>query len=247
MSREALAARLIEAHRRAIAFACEPDLAPSSVEEAYRVQEAVLRAIEGDRRPVAWKVSPPRPGVEPLASPVPAAGLRASPARIVERTGVLLGVEAEIAFRLGSDRASRQAVEEPAVEEAFVLIEVCETRFSNRDQVDALSRLADFQSHGAFVIGSGTRDWRRLDFAKQEVELRLGGRVVKRAAGSHPTGDLAAMLSWAIGHCARRGWPLAKGDFVTMGSWTGITPIRAGEEVVATFVGIGEARLTLEG
>lgn len=241
MSAEALAARLVAAHRNAAPSEWAPHLAPAGVEEAYRVQEAVLRELDGDRRPAAWKVSPPRPGAAPLASPVPAAGVRASGTRIVERTGVLLGIEAEIAFRIADDGGTGGL---PAAE-AFVLIELCETRFSNWDAADPFSRLADFQSHGAFITGSGTRDWRDHDFRAQAVELRVGGRVMQRAVGSHPTGDLGVMLGWAVGHCAQRGRPLAAGDIVTMGSWTGITPIRAGEEALASFPGIGEARFTL--
>jgi 2-keto-4-pentenoate hydratase len=236
-----LAAHLIDAHRDGVPFTWRPSLAPASVDEAYCVQAMVLRAIAGDRRPVAWKVSPPRPGAEPLASPVPAAGLRPSGARIAARGPRVLGVEAEVAFRLASDPDPSSGDIDA---HALVLLELCETRFANWEEADALSRLADFQSHGAFAIGSGTRGIERLDFASQPVELQVAAQAVKRASGGHPTGDLAAMLAWAVGHCARRGWPLAKGDVVTMGSWTGIAPLRPGDEVRAAFAGIGEARFT---
>jgi len=236
VSTEALAERLIEAHRRSTMIEWMPALAPSGIEGAYRVQDAVLRALDGNRRPTAWKVSPARPKAEPLASPVPATGVHDSPARMPPAGGVSLGIEAEIAFRLGTHGA---------IEAVCVLIELCATRYSNWNAADPLSRLADFQSHGAFIVGSGIPDWRQLDFHAQAVELRVEGAIVKHGIGTHPTGDLVAMLAWASQHCEGRGWPLAVGDIVTMGSWTGITALAPGQEAVARFPGIGEARLAL--
>jgi 2-keto-4-pentenoate hydratase/2-oxohepta-3-ene-1,7-dioic acid hydratase in catechol pathway len=41
--------------------------------------------------------------------------------------------------------------------------------------------------------------------------------------------------------------PLAAGDIVTTGTWTGLTSIAAGDEALARFEGIGESRLRLPG
>ncbi|HET7731480.1 MAG TPA: fumarylacetoacetate hydrolase family protein [Usitatibacter sp.] len=229
-----LAAALIASRTDSKPVRWAPELAPGTVEDAYRVQRDVLRALDGERRPVAWKVSPPKPGAPPQASPVPLAGLHRSPAVLVPQ-GIVLGIECEVAFRLGRNGA---------VSEAFALIELCTTRYADWSAADALSRLADFQSHGAFVLGSGTPAWQR-DYAGQRVELRIEGKVVKSTVGGHPTGDLEGMLAWAVDHCASRGWALEPGDIVTMGSWTGIAPLAPGETATATFPGIGEARLTL--
>jgi 2-keto-4-pentenoate hydratase len=212
------------------------------------VQEDVLRRLAPAQRPTAWKVSPPPPGKEPLASPVPRAGIHDSPARLARDARTILGVEAEIAFRfLAAPDAARESIANLSViTEALVLIELCATRLENCAAAPPLCRLADFQSHAAFVFGSGVSGWRAIDFSRQEVTLRVNGRVAAQARGSHPTGDLAGMLAWAVGHCARRGMPLATGDVVTMGSWTGMTALAPGGEAIATFEGIGEACLTLE-
>ena len=248
MAVERFAQLLIDANLRAQPFACGANGAPSSVEESYRIQERVLRHLASERRASAWKVSPPRPGAEPLASPVPPARVFASPARICAGNRIVLGVEAEIAFRFGSsprtDSDSAQVAE--AVSEAVVLIELCETRFSDWNGASALSRLADFQSNGAFVVGTGEQSWQSIDFASQEAMLMVDGSVAARASGSHRGGDPFALVAWAVAHCARRGMPLAAGDIVTTGTWTGMTRIAPGEEVVASFPGIGEARLRLD-
>jgi 2-keto-4-pentenoate hydratase len=237
---------LLAAHIHAAPSTCDLAAAPTDVETAYAIQQEVLAAL-AQERPIAWKVSPPRAGAAPHASPVPPQGVFASPAVIRPPESGLLGIECEIAFRFLSAPASGAAREElAAITEAVVLIELCATRFADFDAAPPLARLADFQSHAAFVVGTGIRDWSDLDFAGQPVSLHVRGRSVMETYGSHPTRDLAAMLAWGVGHCTARGMPLQAGDVVTTGSWTGVTPLHPGEEAVARFAGIGEARLALD-
>lgn len=239
----AIADALGEAHRAGLPIArCE---APASAGEAYRVQQQVLERLTLGARPVAWKVSPAASVEEMQASPVPTRPER-SPAAIACGTRAILGVEAEIAFRFAATPPVPATLADvrAAVEEMLVLIELCETRLAAGRDAPALLRLADFQSHGAFVGGSGTRDLAR-DFSSQRVELEIGGRAGVSAVGSHATGRLWEMLAWAVHHAAARGLPLQAGDLVTTGTWTGLSPIARGEEAVARFPGIGEARLTL--
>jgi len=236
---------LLQAHFSGAMIALDPVVELDGIDEAYWVQEAVLRGLD-PTRPVSWKIAPPRDGAEPRSSPTPCKAAKPSPAEFVAVNRVL-GVEAEIAFRFGEAprvKGRKPAIAE-AVDEAFVLIELCETRFYNVDEVDPLLRLADFQSHGGFAMGTGIAKWRDVDFTKQPVDLLVNGKSVVKRRGSHPTGDPWALAEWAAKHCAARGMPLAAGDVVTTGTWTGMTPIKPGDEVVAKFKGIGEARLRL--
>jgi 2-keto-4-pentenoate hydratase len=245
---EKMVRALVGAHRGE-AVRVGGDGGPSNVMDAYRVQEAVLRELSPGVRPTAWKVSPAREGADPLASPVPPSGVHRSPAAIPMDERIVLGVECEIAFRLGDTPRVDFAAPDDALEsvaEAIVLLELCETRLADWSEASPLWRLADFQSHGAFVLGSGTRDFRSLDYARQEAQLRINGRVVVRGVGGHPTRDLHGMLAWAIRHCARRRMPLEAGDVITMGTWTGLTAVRTGEELAAVFPGVGEAKLRLQ-
>lgn len=211
------------------------DDAPRDATEVYWIQEAVLQALSGGRRASLWKAIPPRAGADPLATPVPPQGILRSPASAAPARRGLLGVEAEIAFRLG---------EGLAVEEALVAIELAETRLADWKGAGAWWKLADFQSHGAFVLGSGTRAWRAIDFAAQSVELLVNGVSKARATGAHPSGDPSRLVPWMLEHCARRGG-LRPGDVIATGSWVGIVPVSPGDEVLVRFPGIGEASLTL--
>ena len=240
----AIADALLEAHRAGLPLAGHGE-PPASVGEAYRIQQQVIDRLAFGARPVAWKIGPPPPGGEMLASPVPAPPWR-SPAMLTGGSRAILGVEAEIAFRFAAapPPGATLADVRAAVDEMLVLVELCETRLADWGQAHPLWKLADFQSHGAFVIGSGTRELGR-DFGTQRLEIDIGGRAGASAVGSHPTGRLWEMLVWAVGHCAGRGMPLQAGDLVTTGSWNGLAPLQRGEEAVVRFPGIGEARLTL--
>lgn len=231
---ERIAARLLEARARGALVDAASEPGPADLDEAYRVQDLVLRALAGAARPGAWKAIPPRPGTGPAASPVPPAQVLSSPARHAAAREVL-GVEAEVAFRLGAGL-------EP--EEALVVIELCETRLARWESAPLLWKIADFQSNAALVVGSGTRAWRAIDFSAQRVELIVNGLLVGEAAGTHPAIDPSRLLPWLVGHCAQRGG-LQAGDIVTTGSWVGIVPVAPGDDVVARFPGIGEARLRL--
>lgn len=209
---------------------------PADVAAAYAVQDLVLRRLAGSARPSAWKVSPARAGSEPVVSPVLPARVTASPARLVPPPRGVLGVEAEIAFRLGPDLRPAAAV---------VLVELCETRLADWAAAPALMKLADFQSNGALVAGTGTRDWARIDFAAQAVEVDVNGVGARRARGSHPSGDPSSLVDWAVRLAVPRG--LRAGDLVTTGSWVGLVPVPSNAAVRVRFPGIGECSLALAG
>jgi 2-keto-4-pentenoate hydratase len=236
---------LLEAHYGGTATRLDPELFLEDANEAYWVQEVVLRGLD-PRRPISWKVSPPRAGVESFGSPTPFKALKVSPA-VFPGAGRVLGVEAEVAFRFARvpRHDGKRADIESAIEEVFVLIELCESRFVNWEEIPQLTRVADFQSHGGFALGSGTRHWRQIDFSQQAVELVVNGQQVAANTGSHPSGDPLALAVWAASHCHARGMPIAAGDIVTAGTWTGMTKIGPGDEVLARFPGIGEASLCL--
>jgi 2-keto-4-pentenoate hydratase len=229
-----MAARLIEARSGGALVDPALEPGPRDLEEVYRIQDLVLEALVPGGRPGAWKAIPPRPNASAAASPVPAGHVVSSPARLKAGRG-LLGVEAEIAFRLGADL-------EP--EEALVLIELCETRIADWANAPSLWKLADFQSNATLIVGTGLRACRQINFSAQRVELWVNGSIKAQAVGAHPAKDPSTLLPWMLRHCASRGG-LHAGDIVTTGSWVGIVKASPGDEIVARFPGIGEACLKL--
>ena len=229
-----IATLFVDARRTQHPFAIPGDVALDSAQEAYQVQDAVFARVWPGMRARAWKAGSGGEQLEPTGAPI--ANVYASPARLPAAGMNVIGIEAEIAFRLGDDAS---------VIEALVAIEVCDTRLAGWKETPALWKLADFQSNSGLVVGSGTSAWRKLDFAAQAVELRIGGRTIA-ARGSHPWGNPLRLLPWATAHCAQRGSPLRSGDILTTGSWTGMEFAQPGDEIVARFAGVGEAAVRLD-
>lgn len=236
--------RLIEAYRKRTP-ARTADLPLRTEKEAYRIQDEVFAALWPGARAAAWKAGGPSDKVEPTAAPIAAESVLRSPASVAGATMQMIGVEAEVAFRLASDLPPRsrpysERAIAAAVGEVVVTIELCDSRLANWKETSGLWKLADFQNNSALVVGSGVKDWQKIDFLKQEVEFRIGARVSK-AKGAHAFGNPFRLLPWLVKHCAKRGLGLRAGDVVTTGAWTGLEIAKVGDDITAKFPGIGEA------
>ena len=239
---------LVDAHRSRLPAATGGVVLHTEA-EAYSVQDAVFAALWSGARPAAWKAGGPSDKVEPAAAPIPPEKLLYSPASVAGAKMRMIGVEAEVAFRLAKDLPPRtrpysERAVAAAVGEVLVAIELCDTRLANWKKASGLWMLADFQNNSGLVVGSGTKDWQKIDFLQQEVEFRIGARVAK-AKGAHSFGNPFRLLPWLAQHCAKRGLGLHAGDIVTTGAWTGLEIAKAGDVVTARFPGIGAAILRI--
>lgn len=239
---------LVDAHRTRKPAAIG-GVALQNEEDAYRVQDAVFAELWPGKRPTAWKAGGPSDKVEPTAAPIPAHHVLASPASAAGAKMQIIGVEAEIAFRLAKDLPPRsrpysERAVAAAVGEVLVVIELCDTRLTNWKETPGVWKLADFQNSSAVVAGSGTKDWQKVDFLQQEVDFRIGARSAK-AKGAHPYGNPFRLLPWLVRHAAKRGLGLHAGDVITTGAWTGLEIAKPGDEVTAKFPGIGEATVRI--
>jgi 2-keto-4-pentenoate hydratase len=230
---------------------------PRDAPAAYAVQHAVAEELGwfASRRPSAWKVGAPTRKAMPEATPLPPAGVVASGATLTADRFTSIGIEGELAFRLRAaprlaaarsiaDAAASEAIDE-AIGELVVTIEIVAPRFRDLAVMPPLLRLADQGVHGALVVGTGIVWSRPIDWPRQVATVRRDGVVVAETQGGHPLGDLRYLVGWLAHHAASRGHPLAAGDLVTAGTWTGLVPARAGEVVAVEFPGIGEASVTL--
>jgi len=217
--------------------------------EAYRVQDEVFAQLWPGKRPAAWKAGGPSDKVEPTAAPIAPTRVLLSPASVPAASMNMVGVEAEVAFRFAKDlplrtRPYSERSIAAAIGEVLVAIELCDTRLADWKQTSGLWKLADMQNNSGLVVGGGTKEWQKIDFLQQEVEFRIGTRVVK-AKGAHSYGNPVRLLPWLVKHCSKRGHGLHAGDIVTTGAWTGLEVAKAGDDVTARFPGIGEATVRI--
>lgn len=247
MSQRALAAERLQAAHRGMGLQPAPALADEA--EAYAVQDDIASALRwfGGAVPTHWKSGGPAP--DGLHAPLPPAGVRPSPARLSDLHFTLRGIEAEVALRLGQpvdaalaarlDRTGALAL----VDAMAVAIEVVDSRWREGLDAPPLAKLADLLCHGAIVIGDWTSLDRTRNWSTQAGRVRVGRGAWQPFRGSHPMGEPAAVLPAWLRHATRHGAVLPAGSVVTTGSWCPLLHAAPGDEVVAEFDAIGDARL----
>ncbi len=161
------------------------------------------------------------------------------------------GLEAEIAFLIGKDLPPREKAysrEEvvDAIASCHPAIEVIESGLVDPIKAERLSMIADLQMHGGFVYGPAVTHWQKIDFSKEHVTLTVDGVVRVERTGSNTSGDLMRLLPWLASEGAKRTGGLKAGQWVTTGSWTGLSNAIAGSQVDVAFSTAGEVHLRFE-
>jgi 2-keto-4-pentenoate hydratase len=242
------AAMLLDARRTNTPIEDLPvDLRPVTLDEAYFVQDRLAIAygeIGG------WKVGAPTADATPMFAPMPWAWIASNNALLGGRHR-FRGLEAEIAFLIDKDLPSREKAYsrdevEAAITSCHPAIEVIESGLADPLQATKLSMVADLQMHGAFVYGAAVADWQRIDFSKERVTLAVDGVVRVERTGSNTSGDLRRLLPWLANEGAARTGGLKAGQWVTTGSWTGVSLAIAGSQVDVDFSTAGGVHLRFE-
>lgn len=249
----ALAAALAEAWGTGRTLSAQPwGPALADAAAAYAVQEQLAQAMgwfgAGPAR--HWKSGGPHREAVLTHAPLPPAGVRTSPAQFADLPLHNIGIEAEIALRLGRDvtpaeASALQVADAPAYVDAMaVSIEIVDSRWDEAGGAPALLRLADLQSHGALALG-GWVPYAARDWAAQPCEVRIGTQAPVVRHGTHPLGDPAWLLPAWLRHATRGGATVFAGTVVTTGSWVGLLPALRGDSVFVAFDGIGSATARL--
>ncbi len=220
---------------------------PVSEEESFFVQDVMMKAY-GDIG--GWKIGARGPEAVPFFAPMPLYTVGENGSLFRGPLHRLHGAEAEIAFRIGRDLPpigtpySRDEVV-AAIGSCHPAIEIIESAFVQPLEVPREWMFADMQMHGGFVAGPPITNWQQIDWAKERVTLLVDGSVRVENEGSNPGGtDLVRLLVYLANEGAKRTGGLKEGQFVTTGSWTGVTWATAGASVIAKFEHAGEAALT---
>jgi 2-keto-4-pentenoate hydratase len=204
-------------------------------------------ALLGERAG-GWKVAV-TPQAPPTCAPMFASLMHASPLAIPAAQVALLGVEGEIAVRLGRDLPARaQPYTRPDVEAAIdavvPAIEIVHSRYTAFLKRAPDEKLADNVGNGGFVYGAPVADWRRLDLSALRVRLEIAGKLLVDKVGGSPSGDPLIAVVWLANHLTGRCGGLKAGQIVTTGSCTGLPFAKPGDRAVATFDGLGAAAVT---
>lgn len=207
---------------------------PQTLDDAFAIQDATLAAL--GETIAGWKVALVDNRV--VRGAIFTSRVFENGAQVKAATVPLLGIEAEIAFRFERDLpAGKHAYEDVAnAVSAFAAIEIVDSRFKNLQAVSAQERNADFVSNGGFVRGPAAANWRKLDLVNIAVTLTIGGEVLVKRNGGHIAGD-PLLPAVALANDLPTG--IKAGQFITTGTYTGMTFAKVGQAAVAEFAGFG--------
>ena len=219
------------------------NLQPADIPEVYFIQDRVAAAFG----PIGgYKIGAPNPEATPLFAPMPAAWIAPSGSLLTGNR--YRGLEAEIAFLVGSDLPPRETPytrEEAiaAMASCHPVIEVLESAFIDPTAAAKNSMFADLQMHGGFLYGPAFDAWHTFDFTTETVTLSIDGIIRIERTGSNTSGDLLKLIPWLANEGATRTGGLRAGQWITTGSWTGNTLASATSTVDVVFSTVGNVNL----
>ena len=185
----------------------------------------------------------------PVAGVVLGDAVHASGARVRRRDFVHIGIECEIAVRLGRDLPpnggpSTLADVQAVVDAVAPAIEIVDDRSCDYARLDVLSLVGDNAWNAGIVLGEFSASW--PDLAEVEGRLFVDGGVLDRGRGSDVLGHPLRSVVWLANHLADRHDHLRAGDIVMTGSLvTTKFPDRAGRYRFEAS-GLGAVELTVD-
>ncbi|MDP6563264.1 MAG: fumarylacetoacetate hydrolase family protein [Alphaproteobacteria bacterium] len=235
------------------------ELTPPDMTAAYAVQDR-LQALWQDAGagPVAgWKVALTSKvmqelvGVdEPCEGAVFANRVYRHPATVAAGDFINLGVEAEIAVRLGRDLPAsdgpydRHGIGE-SVAACMAAIELVDDRAFDYGLMTAPLLVAENSFNAGCVLGPEVTAWRQLDLAAVPGRMLIDGEVVGEGVGGDALGHPFEPLAWLANNLNRRGGMLRAGQVVLTGSIVATKWLQAGDRMQCQVDGLGEAELTV--
>ncbi|HEX9536319.1 MAG TPA: fumarylacetoacetate hydrolase family protein [Stellaceae bacterium] len=232
------------------------DLYPANLDEAYAIrrtfQEIEERkgrgAIAGYKIGLTTPVMQKLCGVgEPCYGAIFAREVHHRQAKLAASDYCRLGVETEIAFRLGDDLPQRGNPGEiaAAVESCMAAIELIEDLHYDYKRLDAAAMVAGNVWNAGVVLGTPMTDWRTRDLARSAARLSINGQEIGSGNSGDVMGHPLNALAWLTDKLAAAGTPLRRGMIVMTGSMVPIQYPVAGDRVVIEVAGLGSAELVL--
>jgi len=256
------AARLLESHNARERFAPLPaELAPTTLEDAYAIQDAFvalrahrLGAIAGYKVALSSKEMQRFVGVDaPQAGVLLESTIHRSPARVRSADYVRPIVEFEIAVQLAVDLP---AVDAPfsrsriaaSVRAVMPAIELADDRNADYQQLakHPYELIADNAWSEGAVLGMPVTGWKDLDLAKLRGVATINGETVGEGVGAAAMGHPLDAVAWVANHLAAHSRGLVFRDVVITGSMITSKAVRPGDLVRFSIESLGEVELRVD-
>lgn len=159
-------------------------------------------------------------------------------------------VEAEIAFRLGSDLAGGDVTDEDArraIADVLIALEVIDSRIADW-KIKLPDTIADNASSARMVVGPSLPATPELvdELVRTEITLTEDGVVTASGPGAAVLGHPVRAVSWLARRLSEVGEGLKAGDLVLAGAVHASVALTRGTEVAASAAQLGQVRLRVE-
>jgi 2-keto-4-pentenoate hydratase len=243
----AVAQRFLSARRLATGLPEYPGQVPTSLEQAYAIQDA---AMAGWGRPaIGWKVgriNPPlsqRYGADRLAGPMFDARMAKDDGSLVDMPVFDQGsaaAEAEFLLRVGrSPETGRRefSLGEAAelIDAVHVGIEIASSPLVDINGIGPTAVISDFGNNNGVLIGPAIPNWRESGLEDWDVTTLIDGQVVGTGRGSAFPDGVIGSARFLFELLAERRIRIEAGQWISSGAVTGVHDAHAGQLVEAKF------------
>lgn len=243
---DALAAALVQARQTGRTLHASDWVdAMTSPAQADAVQQRVTELLgwSVQQLPQAWKSGGPTRQGPFSHAPITPDGLQQRPST------ALLGIEAEVALRLGLDvdaalaaRLQPGALPAGLIDAMAPAMELLGSRWREGLAAPELLRRADHQSNAGLLIGPWTpfepRNW-----PQQRFSVQVGQAQPMHYQGGHALDDPSWLLPAWLQQLTQHGHRVPAGTVVTTGAWCGCVPLGNAGSAVVEFEALGRVSL----
>jgi 2-keto-4-pentenoate hydratase len=241
-------------------YALEDRLHPSDIDEAYLIQREYQKhiseeqgAIAGYKLAMTTKALQEANGVsEPCLGIMLEDNIRHSPSTLEASNFVQLGLECEVAVRLGADLVAsgapydRGRVSE-AVESLSTAFEVIDIRRTPGMELNVqfITGVAANVYNEGVILGEPVTSWRDLDLQAAYGSMTINGEMVGDGHGSDVMGHPLEPLAWLANKLAEQGLGLTAGMVIITGSIVSPKLVKAGDTASIMIEGLGSAEISI--
>ncbi len=243
-----IANHFVDARRRALALTAYPGSVPTSLDDAYQIQDIAIglwgQVIGG------WKVAriPPHLekglGTDRLAGPIFEQCIQkvtaGAPTNISVFSGGFAAIEAEFIAVIGEDAPVSQrtwSAEETRgmISDLRIGFEIAGSPLATINELGPAAVVSDFGNNNGLIVGPSVKDWRRRSLESMRSATQIEGEVVGEGGAHNLSGGYIRSVQFLLELTAHRGLPLRAGDFIATGQTTGVHNIAAGQTATADF------------
>lgn len=232
----------------------DPAFGPATEQEGAAAQFALARMV-GAERTAGFKIGATGRRMQdylglstPAAGFMQAADLHCSGAVLPLAGRIGIGVECELAVRLGRDLPPGPCTAPRAAEAVAAVmagIEIVQNRYGDFASVGTPALIADQMFHLAAVIGEG-RGLEGLDLPALKGRIEVNGAAAGEGVGAELLGDPLECLAWlAASPVAAAFGGLRAGQVVMLGSVTPPVWLDGAAEVRVSFPLLADVRVSL--